>query len=294
MTEVTGLLEQLKQAKQEVELLKEELAKLNKTKETWYQKKASISREIVTRIKSLTGSKSSRNTLTGHVKELKVNRDKLNNQIKQEVEAIKKLETEYEKLLGTRDSKGSGQLLKQVQALEYKLETEPTSFEKEQKLVKKIKELKKKSEGLEEVDRLNKEIHTKSQEIQRLKKEANESHKQMRMAAGESQEYHEKLVGNSKEIDEMRQKEKEAHDEFMKHEAEYLTKNEQLKEKLNEYRKIREQLEGHKVQLDSEYKEQERKTLKEKEAEVKEKIKLRKKLTTEDILVMQKVDDGKE
>ena len=301
---VQALLEQLKQAKDEVDQLKIELAKLNKVKETWYQKKMAVNKNITDHIHTLTKSKSNRNTLTTQVKELKENRNKLNTQINQEVAAIKALKEEHQKLIvaSTRavnteerprrrgSESGGGSIHTQIKALEYKLETEPTSFDKEQKLVKKLKELKKKVGALNTVHELSKKIREKSKEIDQLKKEANEYHQKMRLIADESQGFHENLVGNSKEIDDMRKQEKEAHEEFMKHKTVYQTKNDELKTKLEELKKIREQLNAHNVKVQGDVHEEERKTLKEKEAEVNEKIKNRKKLTTEDLLVLQQAE----
>ena len=148
---VPALLEQLKQAKEEVDQLKSELTKLNKTKETWYQKKVTINKNISNHIHTLTSSKSNRNTLTTQVKELKENRNKLNTQINNEVAAIKALKAEHQRLMASNTQalnteerghrgreRGGGNIHAQIKALEYKLETEPTSFDKEQKLVKKI------------------------------------------------------------------------------------------------------------------------------------------------------------
>ncbi|MEK6964315.1 MAG: hypothetical protein AABX70_07865 [Nanoarchaeota archaeon] len=298
---VPALLEQLKQAREEVDQLKIELAKLNKVKESFYQKKVTINQGITNHIQTLSKSKSNRNTLTTQVRDLKENRNKLNTQINNEVAAIKALKEEHQRLMASntqalnteergrrgRDNKGGGNIHEQIKELEYKLETEPTSFDKEQKIVKKIKDLKKKVGVMKNVHDLSRQIREKSKEIDRLKREANEYHQKMRLMAGESQGHHEVLVGNSKEIDEMRAQEKAAHEEFMKLKTEYQTKNDELKQKLDELKKIREQLDSNNVKVQDDFKEEERKTLKEKEAEVNEKIKQRKKLTTEDLLVMQ-------
>jgi uncharacterized coiled-coil DUF342 family protein len=66
--------------------------------------------------------------------------------------------------------------------------------------------------------------------------------------------------------------------------------NDKLKTKLKRLKEVREQLDKNKVELFRDKKKREEKSLKEKAKEAKEKLSKRKKLTTEDLLVLQRVD----
>ena len=82
--------------------------------------------------------------------------------------------------------------------------------------------------------------------------------------------------------------EEEIYKQFFEKKQHFKEVSTELKEKVAELQTIKEKLEGLNVALKEEAKIKEEKSLKEKAAEVEEKINKRKKLTTEDLLVMQR------
>ncbi len=73
----------------------------------------------------------------------------------------------------------------------------------------------------------------------------------------------------------------------------FIEVNDKLKEKLVELNKLNEELKKHKLEVKELKERDEKEMLKSKEAEVQNKLKQGKKLTTEDILVMQKMEEIK-
>ena len=161
------------------------------------------------------------------------------------------------------------------------------SFQKEQVVMKEIRFLKKQYNQIKDATSEISDIRSKNRELNKLKKEANKLHRDLQKQAKESQEFHEQLIEYSKEIDILREKEKASHELFLERKKSYMGVNNELKVKLEEFKKVKEELESNDVQVAELEHEKKKKNLKEKTKEVNDKIKKRHKLTTEDLLVMQ-------
>ncbi|RME52858.1 hypothetical protein D6783_03530 [Candidatus Woesearchaeota archaeon] len=291
--DVQELLQELKRAREEVEQLKKKLSAVNKEKEAWFREREEVGKKIAQHIEAIKEEKQVRNSLTGEVKDLKKRRDEINAIINKEVGEIKALKARYKALLERSKIKGDpAKMLKNIEALEYKLQTVPMSFEAEQRLMKTIKELKKKQEALKEVSALHKRIREKSKQIDTIKAEANAIHRKIQDQAAESQSHHEDLIKQSKEIDELRKKERELYEKFLAQKNTYNELNTQLKEKLAFIKAIKEKLKEQNVQVEKSRAEEEKKTIKERAKEVEEKMARGEKLTTEDLLILQRTQGG--
>ncbi|MFC1648492.1 coiled-coil protein [Nanoarchaeota archaeon] len=293
MTENKAELEgRLKVLSDEVDAIKSELSQLNEKKEAAYQKKRDIGGEISKRIGTLTDSKKQRNKFTDSVKGLKNKRDVLNKQISDSIKEIKELKERHTKLSSSKNAQGNPvALFKKIEQMEFKMQTTPMEFSKEQALNKQIKDLKKQAGELKEVNDLWKAIREKSKTIDSLKREANQFHKEIQDMAGKSQAQHEEMLESSGEVDGLRKGEEDSYKEFLKLKSEYNEINENLKDKLAEMREIKQKLGQDTKEKKQKRREQETLTLKEREKVVKEKLKTGGKLTTEDLLVMQRLDD---
>jgi len=98
------------------------------------------------------------------------------------------------------------------------------------------------------------------------------------------------IVTSSKDIDELKKEEESAFKQFTEFKTKFNEINQKLYEKLVEIRNIREELDKFKKIKRKEKETKEHEILKTKELDVEEKIKTRKKLTTEDLLVFQKLN----
>lgn len=293
-TEVENLLQQLRIVKEEAALIKKEMAKVGKEKEQWFLKKKEISDQIRDKIDSVKSSKTDRNSYTEEAKKAKEERDKLNKQITDSIKQIKTMKDAYKAVASKSGVQGNpAELRKELEALEYKMETEPMKFDKEQKFMKEIKAKRKILAEFKGVQAEWEAVSKKSKEIDALKKKANEFHKVVQNSAKSSQKEHEVLLGDSKEIDDLKKAEEEAYNKFFEHKTAFKDVNIKLKDKLKELQDIKDKLQSNNVALKEEVKKTEMKSLKAKTAEVEEKISKKKKLTTEDLLVMQRSTSGK-
>lgn len=291
MSSQQELVEQLNKCRVEVSSLRGNLDELDKEKESWFRKKEEFSSKIRASIQKIKDSKSKRDALTNEVKGLKPKRDLLNKELTEkssEFEKLKKEKISVSKTSGIRESPSA--IKQQIEKLEFKIETDTPSFEKEKELMKKIKELKKAYDGAADVLAIGKKTRDSFEAIKKLRKEANDVHKQIQEKAGQSQVLHEEIIKLSKEIDKMKIDEEESFRKFSEFKKQFTEANALFKDKLKAMDSIKSQLDRIHSDRKERKKQEQESFLKSKEDAVNEKLKKGQKLTTEDLLVFQKVD----
>ena len=282
------LVEELSKNRIEISKLKNTLNELNKEKESWFGKKNLLSSKIKGLIGKIRDNKSKRDSLTNEVKELKPKRDAINKELflkSAELEKFKKERAETSKSIDVKES--PSRIKQQMDKLEFTIETDTVSFEKEKELMKKIRELKKDYDKVSIVVESNKNVREILDVIRKLRKDSNDAHRLIQEKAKQSQVLHEEILKISGEIDKLKAEEEEAFKKFSEFKKNFNEINLQLKEKLNLMNDSKSQLD--KIHLDKreKRKQEEESFLKSKEDAVNEKIKKRQKLTTEDLLVFQ-------
>ena len=286
--EIKQLLEELKATEKDVIELRKKLNQASKRREEIFSRKDSVSGQIRSRIGELSDSKVKRNQITNEVREKKRQRDEYNSKINAEVAVIKKMKADFEAVkskLGLKDDPKD--LTRQIEQLEFKMQTDAMSFDKEQKVMKTIKELKKKAGEAKELIDKSREIRNKSKEIDDLKKIANGLHKEIQDEAAKSQSHHEELIEKYKSIDEIRKGEDELKEKVEEFRKEFNTVNDEMKVKLDKLKGIKQKLEENNVAFEESVREKTKVNLDEKRKEVEAKMKGGKTLTTEDLLILQ-------
>lgn len=288
-TDSKKTVEEMKQAGDEATKLKERLSSLNNEKESWFSKKASYSEAIKKSIGEIKNLKNKRNELTTKVKALKKERDELNKEISDNVKSIVKEKKESGPVPEIKGTKLSpGKIKKEIEQLEFKLQTEPMGFEKEQKLRKQIKAHQKLLTDFEDQFKATKELREISNKTSALKKRANAIHKEIQDIAQESQNIHEQLVTKSKEVDDLKVKEEEAYKKFLELKEEFNKLNTELQDKHKVFFETKQKNKQEKTAAVKKKQKEDEKTLKQKTKEVEDKINTKKKLTTEDLLILQR------
>jgi uncharacterized coiled-coil DUF342 family protein len=288
--ETDDLVSELSSKHEEITALKAQLTKLNQAKEAAFDKREQLSKSISQHITHIKTSKVERDKNTGNVKQIKAKRDSFNKIVREKQKELAPLEKEKEDLVIKHKIKGNPQILKkEIQKLEYSLETNVVGFEKEKELNKHIKQLKKQLGDSDVVNVVVEKITVLRKEVRDARTEAQKLHKQVMEIASASQKKHESIVGESKEIDTIKDTEKNANDEFLKRKKAYQEINDQVKKKFDEIHDINKKLGRIKKEEEMVQKDKDNEILKSKEEIVQEKIKTGGKLTTEDLLVMQKV-----
>lgn len=278
------------EAKNEVKKLKDRLNEVNALKEGWFEKKEKSGKDISRLLKQVREAKSRRDALVKEIKEKKERREEYNNKIKKNIEEIKRLESEKREIIKKYNIRGDPSKIKEEsQKLEMMIETEALSFEKEKELMKKIKGLKKNYKDAEEVSNIWERISDISKETEQLKQMADETHKEIQSRALISQQKHEEMVGALKSLKALEEKEEEEHKGFMDYKRRFGETNNELKEKLAALNEMSKTLSEERERAEAEKKQAAEVILKGREEEIRDKLKRKKKLTTEDILAFQQI-----
>ena len=283
------LIEELNKQRVEVSKLKNSLNEIDREKESWFKKKEELSRKIKDAIHKIKDNKIKRDALTQEVKELKPKRDSVNKELALKSPELEKLKKERSELAKSVDIKESPSRIKQqMEKLQFRIETDTVSFEKEKELMKKIKELRKHYDKVSILEESNKKIREVLDNAKGIKKSANDAHKLIQEKAKHSQILHEEILRISAEIDKMKVEEEDAFKKFSELKKKFNETNSQLKEKLKIMNDVKSSLD----KISSDRREKKKREiesfLKSKEDAVNEKIKKGQKLTNEDLLVFQK------
>ncbi|PIO03037.1 hypothetical protein COT48_06390 [Candidatus Woesearchaeota archaeon CG08_land_8_20_14_0_20_47_9] len=287
------LYKELDEQKGEVLALRSRLNELDEQKEGWFEKREALSREINSLIRQVRELKKRRDAFTAEVKELKKRRTELNSSIKEKAGDIKKVRAERDELIKKLGLKKTpSQLRQDVKRLEEQVEIE-VDFNKEQRIMKIIKQKKRQVSEAEKVSDVWERAGRLSAEVRKLRDEAEGVHQTIQRKAAESQRLHEQLIAKSKEIDELKKKEEDAYTKFSELKNEFMNVNDQLKSKLVKVKDVKLRIDSAASKKKAEKQAAEKKLIDEKERTVEEKIRRGTKLTTDDILIYQRREGDK-
>ncbi len=269
-----------KNLKTEITELKKILNELNVEKEEWFTEKESLKKEVANLISQIKKIKFSKDKDNKETQKLKSEREKYNNKVKELIAEFKKLNSEKQKVM--KDKKitfNPAEISKQIDALDYTIQTEALSFDKEKKIMTQIRHLKKQMSEAGDVQDLFKKLKEVSDKIKEAKDKAEVAHKKLMDLNKDNNTYVE-FMKLTKQINDLKKKQEDAFNKFIESKNKFSDINSQLKDKLKAAK-------GMKIEEDMKVRKKEAKALEEKTKEVEEKLKKKKKLTTEDLLVFQ-------
>ncbi|MBS3168984.1 hypothetical protein J4210_00740 [Candidatus Woesearchaeota archaeon] len=283
-TSVQDVRKEYQAKKQEMSSLKTALHSLHHEKETAFQQLKDFRIKISADSARIQELKIQRQALTGQVKELKGERDKLNQVVKEKAQAPPVVEQKKKEFGDAKFPAESPHKLKmEIARLERKLETEVMPFPKEQELNKKLKELKAAFKKFAAILDASKEASAMRAEFSESRRKAQDAHQQVQETAQKSQDVHLGINAVYDEIKKWREEEKAVAEKYLR-----------LKEEFFQTKKKTEELSKQLDTLSSQLKERDENSFQSrvlaKTAEVQEKMKKGKKLSTEDILAFQAMD----
>ncbi len=226
--------------------------------------------------------KEKRDQLNEKVKETKVLRDKWNKKYREmEREIARK---KREKM--PKGGKSLGKLKAQLKALEFKYQTTSLTKEKEEELIELMRKLSREIEEIERQLEDSEEIKRMMAEAEKIREKAEEYHQLVSKYADEAQEEHEKMVALFEQADKLREEADEAQEKFieakLKSDEEHRLFLEEMK-KVKDYDKI---LLG--LRKKGKKKGAGEDESKERAREIYERFKKGEKLSTEDLMLLQK------
>lgn len=264
------LLTEKKKIEKKLDKLTAERDKLNEEARAHKQLRDELNSEIKENLDKALKYKEERDKTNEEVRKYKKKREEANKQ-------LKKMEWSS----GRRDII---QAQEEFKRLEKTIETRVLDIRKENELVKKATELRKKLQSMEEDEETQKEAL-------KLRETSEKYHARVVELSEQAQEIHEKMLKYFEKIDEIRAKADQAHKLFIQTRKEASKKHEEVKSFLKEIRSINRALDKVKArERDKEHEITQKKHSKEKERaeEIYRKFREGKKLSTDELLLLQK------
>ncbi|UCD04336.1 MAG: hypothetical protein JSW73_01715 [Candidatus Woesearchaeota archaeon] len=262
-----------KNLRKNIATLSSELKNIGSQKRTLLSTKRKLDKEISDLISSASENKEKKGKVDVKVRDLKKKRDIYNKKVKESSSELKKEKAEKVPKQA-KDLPSPEALKKQIEELELKIETEPLAFNREKQYMDKIRKLRAAFREAEEIASKFKNVRDLKQKLMSNKKLGDELHVKVQKLADESSE----LFKNLKETSEIIAKKKKERNDLSKKIKEINKKTKELSEKLEkalkEWAKSREKV----------AKREKRKTT----VKIEDAFKDKKKLTTEDILKLQR------
>ena len=288
----------------QVEELRNKLNTLNTEKEQWFNKKEELNTQIKALVKTLKENSSEVDVEKKKEKEIKTNRDKFNKifltNLKKSKELVAERRTIQEKF-GRNTNPAN--IKEKIEKLEYSIETEVLSINKEKKIMSQIKDLRKVIAEAPNLTDFKTQMDEISKELTAAKEEADKYHKELRELTKINRDKFKDYIENSKKVNKLKKQQRVAFKKFIGLKKEYSELSAKLKEiapraikqhrpqRSNHHRPKRNNNQRRTHTPDIKHLQESfidtAKLIEERVRDVEQKIKQKKKLTTKDIIAMQ-------
>ena len=280
------LREEIKELKSKISSDRTVLNSLKTEKEQAFAEKENLKtslKELIEKVKSLRGVSEDKS-----LSELKKERDQYNSKVKEIIEKIKELRKDV--VASGGKSVSIGKIKSDIDRLEESIEIEAFEYKQEQKVLDRIKKLKKVYEEHAKSSEVSNQIHELAVQLEQLKKHANESHAKFKEKLDSGKDSLKDYRNTSREILKVKKQQEKAWELFIEKKNLFMKANNAMKEDL-------EKLHALEVKLNEEFVENKKvKEVKKKEAleertrSVEEKLKRSGKITTDDLALLQDED----
>jgi len=252
---------------------------LDAQKEQKYQEISNISLELNDLLKKASELKASKQVVAKQIQVKKGNRDKLNTQSSQLASKLRGFKTIQ--IVMPRSHAPASALRSQLDNLNMTLQTEVLSFGKEKKLMDTIRDLRAKLKQSELAESKLKEHGTIRITLRSTKSEADAIHREIQHAATSNSEIFTELATVSKRIATLKDAKLRLRAEIGSFKIQIAALNRGLADRLSSWSKIKQTVgDSRRASIN--------KILVQKAEDAQEKLRTKKKLTTEDILAMQR------
>lgn len=285
---MTELLEELENKRQiantEAERHRRLRDELNEKTKEWVEKRDQLNSIVKELVEEASRYREMRDSLNAQVKEAKENRDIWNKKVSELNEKVTKLKKENLPKNGPPISR----LKRELKNLEFKQMTSVLTPEKERELIEMISQVQAQIREREKALEQNLEIKNAVRELKEAREKAEMYHKMVAELAEKAQEAHDKMIELYEQADKLRKEADEAQEKFietkLKADEEHRKHIECIKQ-VHDYDKI---ITGLKQKARKARKKKEESSAMKMAEEIFERFKRGEKLSTEDIMALQK------
>jgi len=218
--------------------LREERDKLNSKAKIWAERRNRTHEEIRNVTSQIRDLRQRRNVLNEEVKKLKVLREATLRKRKEILEEIRRLREERIRMNAERPPRSRSYLEREIQKIEWKIQTEPLPLDMERRLVDQVRALEAQMEFYRRVEAIKGKIMDLRREAEGLKVDYANYRSKISEIAAQSQEYHLKMLKKIEAAKELKAKADEMHQRYLENREKARQINLEMKKILDEIRSI--------------------------------------------------------
>lgn len=285
---MTELLEELEQKRQlhnvEAERHRKARDELNEKTREWVEKRDALNAKVRELVDKAAKHREARDQLNVKVRESKEHRDKWNKLVNELNEKVTKIKKENLPKNGPPVSK----LKKELKALEFRQMTSVLTKEKEQELIEQMGHLQAQIKEREKAYDQNEEVKNAIKELREAKDQAEAFHRSVSESAERAQAEHDAMIGLYEEADALRKEADGAQESFI---ANKVNADEEHKKHIENIRQVHDYdkiIAGMRQKARKAKKKDDEASAKEEAEKIFDRFKAGEKLSTDDLLALQK------
>ncbi len=286
-----GTKPKVEQLKKDIYALSAQLKKLGEEKETRYKEKEGVEKKLNTLIQRAKDIRERKLDIDRNISKLKKEREELNSETKLMFSKFNQLKRNIlnSQKPGSRPQEkvsSPAEIKERIEAIKYSIETEGLSFEREQRYMDSIRRLQQKLDDINLEEEKNKQLRDFKKKILEKKSRADHIHTNIQKIAKESSAIFEELTQLSGHISKSREKKSSLQATLKDLKSQIDELNQKLGEILKEWSTVTSESLAWEARESAA-------AIAQRTQQIMEKLKAKKKLTKEDILLMQR-RQGKE
>jgi uncharacterized coiled-coil DUF342 family protein len=255
-----SLQKRIDELNQQLASLKEKTAKLKLEAKKWIEKRNSLNTKIKRLREEATNLKERRDALNEKVKELKELREHATSERKEKKAQILELKKKLKVLLRTKPSRSMQNIQKEIEGLEWKIQTTPFSVKEEKPLIDQVKVLESQLSVHRQIQQLEENIVEMQTKEKALATRAQLLHEKLSELAQQSQKLHEEMLESLNKSRSIKLDADDAHQKFLQIKKRAQNPHEKCMELLHQIRslqlKLRQKEEKKKAQRQVELREE--------------------------------------
>jgi uncharacterized coiled-coil DUF342 family protein len=276
-------IQKIEELTQRLVVLKEQKSRLDAEARGLKEKRDKLNEQFMSARTEILELKNERNKLNETVKELKRQRSETNMGIQEKIGEIRRLRQEIEALTRKKPSKSLQTLQREVENIEWMIQTTSLSLQEEKELVERVKQLEAQLNIHKKLSQLNQKRLELQAELKAFGAQSKLYHEKLVETAQKSQGIHEKMLEKVGEAKKLKLEADSLHQIFIQVKEKKRSIQGEMAEILNQMKKLKEEVRG---EEEREKKKREEALLEKLESQAREKLKRGEKLTWEEFKII--------
>ncbi|UCF45326.1 MAG: hypothetical protein JSW44_01460 [Candidatus Bathyarchaeota archaeon] len=220
----------------QIAALKEQINKTNAEIKIHIEKRNKLNDQFKKQRQEINKLKNERNCLNEKVKALKQQRDESRTKIKTIIEQIKTHRQRTAELKKKRLKRSHRELQKELESIEWKIQTTPLDLKEEKRLIENVKKIEAQLNICRKIKQHKKIIAELMKELESLELNATTSHQELTVSAQKSQEIHANMLAKISESENIKREADRLHNAYIQAKKQAKPLHQEMKE-LTEKRK---------------------------------------------------------